>query len=83
MNQEKLMRRGRLAELEKRYSELDIATSSDIALTRTLVDPYEEPVTNLKVDEIESVVARLLSCIREMKKIMTQIRKLKEDLGLL
>lgn len=83
MNQENLMKRGRLAEHEKRYSELDIAISSDIALARTLIDPYEDPTTNLKDSEIESVVSRLCKSIREMRKVMHQIRTIKEDLGIL
>lgn len=83
MNQENLIRRGRLAELEKRASELDIAISSDIALARTLIDPYEEDSTQLKDQEIEAVALRLCETIRQTRKILSQIRAIKKDLGLL
>lgn len=83
MNQENIMKRGRLAELEKKYAELDIATSSDVALARTLINPYEDQIVELKDQEIEIVVHRLCENIRSMRKIISQIHKIKEDLNLL
>lgn len=75
------MARGRLAELTKKYRELDIAASQDVTTARSLLDPYADPVTEIKIDEAKSVVNRLWSEIKEMIETETKIQQIKKDIG--
>jgi len=81
MSNELTLARGRIAELDKRYKELDIAASQDISTARSLLDPYEDPVTNIKIDEAKVVVNRLWTEIKEMISLETKIQAIKKDIG--
>ena len=81
MSSELTMARGKLAELNKRYKELDIAASQDVSTARSLLDPYADPVTNIKIDEAQAVVNRLWSELKEMVSIEIKMRQIKTDIG--
>jgi hypothetical protein len=81
MSSEMLAMRGRLAEMERKYNDLDITVSADISAARGLLDPYEEDITNLRIAEAKAIVDRLFATIEEMKMLARRITMIKRDIG--
>lgn len=81
MNHELLQIRGRLSAAKSEFDNLDVLVSGGVILMRQLIDPYENNVTNLQVDQALAVMEQLRSNVHRMRELNEQISKLKEALG--
>ena len=81
MNIERLQMKGLLSESKKKYKKLDTDVSGLIILIRTYISPYEDDVTNLKVDKALSAMEKLKFTVDAMKELKEKINSLEGDLG--
>ncbi|RJP20727.1 MAG: hypothetical protein C4529_08930 [Deltaproteobacteria bacterium] len=81
MRTEILAAKGLLAEQRRKTIDLDIEAKGLITHIRSVLSPYEEDVTVLRVEEAASSVRRLLEIVGQMKEIKGKIAKLEADLG--
>jgi len=80
MNIERLQLKGQLADVKKKYKNLDIEASGLILLIRNIVNPYADEVTSLKIDEAEAAMDRLQKIIHEMRKLKEKIKQIEDAL---
>ncbi|GAB4327315.1 MAG: hypothetical protein Kow0037_00770 [Calditrichia bacterium] len=81
MNPEILQLKGQLADLKKKYGNMDIEASGLIIQLRTLLNPYTEDVTELNAEQIRFSAKRLADIIRQMQALKPKINQLQEALG--
>lgn len=80
MNTERLQLKGQLADVKKKYKNLDIEASGLILLIRNIVNPYADEVTSLKIDEAEAAMDRLQKIIHEMRELKEKIKQIEDAL---
>ena len=80
MSIERMVFKGQLAELKKKFKSLDTEASGYIILIRSLLNPYEEDVTKLEVDKSAQSMARLNSIVLEMQALKSKIQRMEADL---
>jgi len=80
MSIERLQLKGQLADVKKKYKNLDIEASGLILLIRNIVNPYADEVTSLKIDEAEAAMDRLQKIIHEMRKLKEKIKQIEDAL---
>lgn len=81
MRQEILAAKGQLAEYRQRLANLEIEGSGLVTLIRNLLNPYEEDISALRVDEAEVSVTRLQGIVHDLRSLKVKIAKLESDLG--
>ena len=80
MSIERMVFKGQLAELKKKFKSLDTEASGYIILIRSLLNPYEEDITKLEVDKSAQSMARLNSIVLEMQVLKSKIQRMEADL---
>ncbi|MFN7066138.1 MAG: hypothetical protein ACK4OF_08335 [Aquificaceae bacterium] len=70
-----------LAEAKKRLRDLDLEGLGLIIAIRTALNPYEEDITKLNIDQVLVLTKRLHEVWTEMKSLREKVRRLEEDLG--
>jgi len=80
MNPEKMQFKGQLAESRKKYKSLDTEASGLIILIRSLLNPYEEDITNLQTDKALNSMQRLDEVKEQMKSLKSRIETMEADL---
>lgn len=80
MSIERMVFKGQLAELKKKFKSLDTEASGYIILIRSLLNPYEEDITKLEADKSAQSMARLNSIVLEMQALKSKIQRMEADL---
>lgn len=80
MNIERMQFQGQLAELKKKFKNLDTEASGLIILIRSLLNPYEEDLTKLETEKAVASITRLNQITLEMKSIKTKIEKMEGEI---
>ena len=78
MDEERVRIRGRLAECERQFDQLDLSAGSDITTVRNYLDAFEPDVTKLRTNEAKIAMDRLHATIEQMKELKERIQKLRE-----
>jgi len=78
---EKYLWKGQLADLKQKYQQLQLEVSGLIIQIRTMLNPFEEDVTRLPVEEIAVAAQRLKEIILEIRSIQEKIKKLEDAIG--
>ena len=81
MNQERLQLKGQIADVEHEIRGLDIQISGSIVLIRNYLNPYEEDVTRLKVQEALVEMSRLAEMHTKMVSLKSRLGLLKDMLN--
>jgi|GEM_PF-1646069 len=81
MNNEILIMKGRLADLEKQEGEIQMKAESYLIQIRELLDPYAE-FLDLELTKAFLLVKDFRELQIEAREINTKIKQLKENLGL-
>ncbi len=81
MRSEILKYKGQLAELKRKYNHLDTEASGLIIHIRSLLDPFEEDVTKLKVEIVANSAERLSKVVEEIRHLQSRIKELEEAIG--
>ncbi len=81
MNPEILQAKGMLAELKRKYNQLDLEACGLITLIRTLLNPWESDITKLQIDKASSSMNRLKILQEELTSLKRKIKELEESLG--
>lgn len=79
LHDEKIKLRGRLAEAEQRFAQLDISCDADIMFLRKTIDPFED-VTKIDVDAAKEAMDRLWANVKALRETNDLIRQLKAAL---
>lgn len=80
MNIERMQFQGQLAELKKKFKNLDTEASGLIILIHSLLNPYEEDLTKLETEKAVASIARLNQITLEMKSIKIKIEKMEGEI---
>lgn len=81
MNPEVLQAKGMLAELKRKYNQLDLEASGLITLIRTLLNPWESDITKLQIDKASYLMNRLKVIHEDLTSFKAKIKDLEESLG--
>jgi hypothetical protein len=81
MNMEILAAKGQLAGHKKRYRDLDMEAAGLRIIVRQVLSPYEDDVTQLRVDEAAASMNRLKTVVAEMRELKAKIARIEADLG--
>jgi hypothetical protein len=80
MNIERMQFQGQLAELKKKFKNLDTEASGLVILIRSLLSPYEEDLTKLETEKAVVSASRLNKIVLEMKSVRTKIEKMEDEI---
>ena len=80
MNIEKMQFQGQLADLKKKFKNLDTEASGLLILIRSLLNPYEEDLTKLDTEKILVTVGRLNKVVLELKSLKQKIEKMEDEI---
>jgi len=72
--------KGRLSDLRKKEKQLDCDASGRIALIRQILDPYEDDVTRIAVDQAALEAKKLEEIVTELRDTRIKIDRLERDL---
>lgn len=73
--------KGRRAELRKQKSDLDLEGAGLVTLIRSQLDPYEDDLTRLPIDQAEASMDRLLTVWSKLKEVKAKLHQIAGDLG--
>lgn len=79
MNLERMQLKGLLVESQKKYKTLDTEASGLIILIRSVLSPYQDDMSNLQIDKVNTYVERLHSIVLELKDLKSKIEKLERE----
>ena len=77
---ERLILKGRIYELKKQKRTLELEAQGNIILVRNLINPYEDNILNLKIEEAQISINRLAEIKDKLKEINEKIEKLEAEL---
>jgi len=80
MNSERLQMKGLLVELKKKERKLDADASGRLTLLRTLLNPYEEDLTQLDEAQILNEASEFSRFVQDLREVRVKIKKLESDL---
>ena len=80
MKEEILLLKGKLANYKTEARNLELEASGLISMLRISLNPYEEDVSRLKVEEILNHATRLHQVIQRLRQVQTKIQQIEEDL---
>ena len=80
MNIERMQFQGQLAELKKKFRNLDTEASGLVILIRSLLSPYEEDLTKLETEKAVVSTSRLNKIVSEMKSVKMKIEKMEDEI---
>lgn len=80
MKEEILLLKGKLANYKTEARNLELEASGLISMLRISLNPYEEDVSRLKVEEILNHATRLHEVIQRLRQVQTKIQQIEEDL---
>ena len=80
MNIEKMQFQGQLADLKKKFKNLDTEASGLLILIRSLLNPYEEDLTKLDTEKVLVSVNRLNKVVLELKSLKQKIEKMEDEI---
>jgi len=80
MSSERLIIKGRIFELKKQKRTMELEGAGNIILIRNLINPYEDNILNLKVEEAQITINRLAEIKEKLKEINEKIEKLEAEL---
>lgn len=80
MNLEKMQLKGLLVESQKKYKTLDTEASGLIILIRSVLSPYQDDMSQLKIEKVLTYVERLHSVVLELQELKSKIEKLENEL---
>jgi len=80
MNIERMQFQGQLAELKKKFKNLDTEASGLVILIRSLLNPYEENLIKLETEKALASVSRLNQIVLEMKSLKAKIEKMEDEI---
>jgi phage shock protein A len=73
--------RGKLYELKQKYKELDLEASALLHAIRILLDPHEEDLTRLRLNDIRKNTERFLALADELKRLREKTEKLEASIN--
>lgn len=79
MNLERMQLKGLLVESQKKYKTLDTEASGLIILIRSVLNPYQDDMSQLQVEKVLTYVERLHSIVVEIKDLKSKIEKLERE----
>jgi hypothetical protein len=80
MNIEKMQFQGQLAELKKKFKNLDTEASGLLILVRSLLNPYEEDLSKLDTEKALISLGRLNKIVLELKSLKQKIEKMEDEI---
>ncbi len=80
MNIEKMQFQGQLADLKKKFKNLDTEASGLLILIRSLLNPYEEDLTMLDTEKALISLDRFNKIVQELKALKQKIEKMESDI---
>ena len=78
MDVERLQREGRLAELKRRATDLELSMSGDLVAIRLILDPHED-LEKIKADQAAAQVVEFSIKHAEYLKTLAKIRAIEES----
>ena len=80
MNIEKMQLQGQLADLKKKFKNLDTEASGLLILIRSLLNPYEDDLTKLDTEKALVSLDRFSKIVQELKALKQKIEKMESDI---
>lgn len=80
MNIERMQFQGQLADLKKKFKNLDTEASGLLILIRSLLNPYEEDLTKLDTEKALASLDRFNKIVLELKTLKQKIEKMESDI---
>lgn len=80
MNIERMQFQGQLADLKKKFKNLDTEASGLLILIRSLLNPYEEDLTKLDTEKALVSLDRFNKIVLELKTLKQKIEKMECDI---
>jgi len=80
MNIEKMQLQGQLADLKKKFKNLDTEASGLLILIRSLLNPYEDDLTKLDTEKALVSLDRFNKIVLELKTLKQKIEKMESDI---
>ena len=80
MNIEKMQLQGQLADLKKKFKNLDTEASGLLILIRSLLNPYEDDLTKLDTEKALVSLDRFNKIVLELKTLKQKIEKMECDI---
>lgn len=79
MNMERMQLKGLLVESQRKYKTLDTEASGLIILMRSVLNPYQDDMSQLQIDKVLTYVHRLHSIVLELRDLKSKIEKLEQE----